>query len=87
MKLDRRENVQKGIEKYDEISKQSQKVLSDLVNSSQANSSPQQTVSSLPTTQNKSHFTLTYSKENQFTFNLYNPQLQAIKDTMMTFRN
>ena len=80
-------SIKEGIQEYGEITKRNNKLLTNLVNSNQVDSSIIKTVSKLLNT--KSQFSLKPTKgyPNLFTFNPHNPQQVLIKGSTMTFEN
>ena len=86
-------NLQKSIKEYDEITYRNNQLVTDLVNSNQADSTIIKTVSNLPNDKNKSQFSLepvTQSafgegNPNLFIFNPINPQQVLIKNNTLTF--
>ena len=83
-------NLQKSIEKYDEITYRNNQLVTDLVNSNQVDSAIIKTVSNLLNDKNKSQFSLepvTQSGEsnpNLFIINPINPPQVLIKNNTLT---
>ena len=86
-------NLQKSIEKYDEITNRNNQLITNLVNSNQVDSSIVKTVSNLLNDKNKSQFSLEPihglepMNPNLFTIKPHNPQQVIIKGSTMTFEN
>ena len=86
-------SIKKRIQEYDEITNRNDKLLTNLVNSNQVDSSIIKTVSNLLNDKNKNQFSLEpimgnpRSSANLFTINLHNPQQVLIKGSTMTFEN
>ena len=82
-------NLQKSIEKYDEITYRNNQLVTDLVNSNQVDSTIIKTVSNLLNDKNKSQFSLEpiMGNPNFFIINPINPQQVLIKGSTITFEN
>ena len=82
-------SVKEGIQEYDKITNRNNRIVTDLVNSNQVDSSIVKTVSNLLNDNNKSQFSLepVEGSSNLFTINPTDPQQVLIKGSTMTFPN